>query len=369
MDSMTCFLQDWEDWGWTLIQNAEMFKSLAFQLRQQSTPANFEKVKAHSGEEGNEGTDELAKQGALEAELGELDLAIEPAFDVQGARVVAATQKLLNQAILDSQPTPTRRCTKHNMRKAEQALQSGSYEAKPRAAIWKGMRDKDICKNIGQFLFQTAHESQKIGSYRKNIPGYKDRVRCTVCGSENESMEHILIHCPRLVERKTIWRLAKTLCNAQGGPHVWPNINLGLIVACGAIQLEPDAANDQPKGKRRCTAKCASHFLWIILLESVQLIWVLWCKRVIQEKSHSPTKVEARWCNKVQVQLCMDRTHAFKVLHTERLQRLVCDMWHSTVRLAPGGRGHTQGDWASDLGVLVGIRRPIPPPVCQRGDW
>jgi ribonuclease HI/exonuclease III len=368
MDGMTRFLGDWEDRGWVRVKNAELFKSLAYQLRRRTAQTDFEKVKAHSGEQGNEGADELAKRGAEKPEPDALDLSIDPAFDIQGIRIARATQKLLTQAVVDSQPAPLRRRTERNMQRAELALQSGPYEAKPRAAIWKSMRHKDIRKNIGQFLFQTAHGAQKIGNYWKNIPDYEDRARCQECGSENESMEHILVHCPRSVERKTIWRLARSLWEGRKGPHEWPSLSLGLIIACGAIQLEPEMAEDKPKGKRMRTAKCASRLLRIILSESAQLIWALRCERVIQEKRHSPTEVENRWRSKIQSRLFMDRTRAIKVLRTERSQRLLRDTWRGTVRLVPGGHGHTRGDWASDLGVLVGIRRPVPPRFRQRGE-
>jgi hypothetical protein len=253
-----------------------------------------------------------------------------------------------------------------NMDKASCALREGPFVAKTEEAIWKGMRSKNLRKNVGQYLFQAMHGSQKIGSFWANIPGYEDRAKCSACDSQNESMEHILIHCPGSRERKTIWRLARALWNNEA--HPWPVVSIGLILACGAAQFQTSDGDNGEQAARLRKAKGASRLLQIILSESAQLIWALRCERVIQEKEHTSEEITSRWYNKIETRFVVDRTRAIKVLRTKLSLRLMRDTWHDVVESVAGGPGSLRGDWGSDLRVLVGIRHPVPPRVLPRGD-
>jgi ribonuclease HI/exonuclease III len=366
MDGVTRHLGAWEDEGWIGKKNKDHFKALAYQLRRRSAQTDFEKVKAHSNDTGNDGADALAKEGAEKDEPDDVDLSIPPAFDIQGVKSTAATQRVLNRGIIERQERPVRHRMQRNLDIASQALKNGPFVPKTEEAIWKGMRSKNLRKNIGQYLFRATHGSHKIGRFWSNIPGYEDRARCSACGSANESMDHILIHCPESKERKTIWRLARTLWRNRA--HPWPTLSLGLILACGALQFEIPEGEANGKKTRMRAAKCASRLLQIILSESAQLIWAIRCERVIQERTHTIEEITSRWYNKISTRFEVDRTRAIKVLRTKLSMRLMHDTWHEVVKPAASGHGSARGDWASDLRVLVGIRRPVPPRALPRGD-
>jgi hypothetical protein len=366
MEGVTRRLGTWEDEGWIGKKNRDHFKALAYQLRRRSAQTDFEKVKAHSNEHGSDEADALAKKGAEKEEADVVDLSVPPAFDIQGVKSTSATQRILNRGIIERQQRPTRHRMERNLEKASQSLKNGPFAPKTEEAIWKGIRSKNLRKSVGQYLFRATHGSHKIGRFWSNIPGYEDRARCSACGSGDESMDHILIHCPDSKERKTIWRLARTLWSSRA--HPWPEIDLGLILACGALQFktpESDTANEKA-GMH--TAKCASRLLQVILSESAQLIWAIRCERVIQERTHTVEEITSRWYNKISTRFEVDRVRAIKVLRTKLSMRLMRDTWHEIVKPVAGGPGSARGDWASDLRVLVGIRRPIPPRALPRGD-
>lgn len=53
-----------------------------------------------------------------------------------------------------------------------------------------------------------------------------------------------------------------------------------------------------------------SRLLQIMISEAVHLIWVLRCERVIQEKTHTPEEVKARWFKAINRRLTDDKITA-----------------------------------------------------------
>jgi len=68
-------------------------------LKQRTATTSFQWVKGHSGAEGNEESDKLAKEGALDPEPDHIDLAIPVKFDLQGAKLAAITQAIAYKGI------------------------------------------------------------------------------------------------------------------------------------------------------------------------------------------------------------------------------------------------------------------------------
>jgi ribonuclease HI len=94
IDGLTTHLKDWEDNGWIGIKNVPLFKKAAYLLKRQSAPTLLKWVKGHSSVEGNEGSDQLAKEGAEKEALDELNLEIPKEFDLQGAKLMTLTQAI-----------------------------------------------------------------------------------------------------------------------------------------------------------------------------------------------------------------------------------------------------------------------------------
>ena len=231
IDGLTTHLSTWEDNGWIGIRNAELFKKAAYVLKKCSTPTYFQWVKGHSGIEGNEECNQLAKEGTNKDNPDDLNLDILMEFDLQGAKLATLTQAIAYKGILEQKAPHICPTTSYNLERSWIAIADYTRKLETDENIWRGLQKPTIRTKIQQFLYKAMHETQKIGSFWTHIQGYKDRQYCPTCGT-TESMDHILIAC-RAGPVCTIWNLAKESW-PQENPQ-WPEITLGTILGCGSI--------------------------------------------------------------------------------------------------------------------------------------
>src|SRR6266851_5238574 len=64
INGLTKHLSTWEDDGWIGVKNAPFFEKTAHVLKQRIAVTSFQWIKGHNGSQGNEGSDQLAKEGA-----------------------------------------------------------------------------------------------------------------------------------------------------------------------------------------------------------------------------------------------------------------------------------------------------------------
>ena len=122
IDELTQNLSNWEDKGWIEVKNRDWFKRAAYLLRKRSAPTAFKWVKGHSGEEGNEESDTLAKAGVEKETPDEISLEIPPHFDVQGAKLSSITQSIAYRGIRESNKPAPRRTTARNIERIHSSL-------------------------------------------------------------------------------------------------------------------------------------------------------------------------------------------------------------------------------------------------------
>ena len=92
IDGLTTHLEHWEDDGWIEIKNANLFRKAAHLQRHRAARTSSQWTKGHSGNQGNEGSDALAKRGASKQTPDLLHLEIPIGFDVQCAKLATLTQ-------------------------------------------------------------------------------------------------------------------------------------------------------------------------------------------------------------------------------------------------------------------------------------
>ena len=69
------------------------------------------------------------------------------------------------------------------------------------------------------------------------------------------------------------------------------------------------------------------YWRWIIISESVYLIWTLRCERAIRGKEYTVREVEAAWLKVINRKLSEDKTTATKVLRREQYTNVVKNTW------------------------------------------
>ena len=326
IDGLTKHLRTWEDNGWINVKNANIFKKAAYVLKRRTAPTSFQWVKGHSGNEGNEESDGLAKEGANKIEPDEVDLSIPKDFDLQGAKLSAITQVVAYRGILEQRRPYARPSTSENLQKARTAVIEYTQQTETDGTLWRGLQKSSIKIKIRQFLYKAMHETQKIGHFWTHIPGYEERQYCPTCRA-TETMEHILTTCATPA-RRIIWNLAEEIW-PQENPR-WPEISIGIVLGCGGItSIKPQNPNNEERGRR--TNSGAVRLLQILLTESAHLIWVLRCERVIQQKDHSENEIRNRWLSNINRRLTEDKIIATKIKRSKNIMNKVKGTWEGVL--------------------------------------
>ncbi|KAI0039428.1 RnaseH-domain-containing protein [Auriscalpium vulgare] len=348
IDGLTAHLATWEDKGWIDVSNAVFFATAAFLLRRRSAPTTFTWVKGHNGDVGNEHADRLADAGARKPHPDILDLSIDPAFRLSGAKLSTLTQALAYRGIRAARDKPLRRSTVRNIYAVRDAIHTSLGSLATIPSVWTSCRHRDIPRPIQQFLFRSLHHSYKIGAYWESIPGYEHRASCSACGAPTESMDHLLFQCPDS-HQALIWHLARDLW--PHGADSWPDMNIGTALACGLLSVRTPDDTQPPRPRPGPT-----RLLRILVAESVHLIWVLRCEATIAERTLSPAAVVTRWRRRLHDRLITDKINASRTDRRPASSGLVRSTWRGVLlredELPP--------DWVTDQEVLVGIKPSNP---------
>ena len=181
-------------------------------------------------------------------------------------------------------------------------------------------------------------------------------------------MEHILINCQ---ERpvKMIWDLASRLW--PHAPELWPTPSLGIALGCGSIHVpqpgERNATQDEHLALRHGTCNGATRLLQILITESIHLIWVLRCERVIQERPHTENEIQARWFRTINTRLMEDKITATRIKREQTYTKRVISTWGPVLSLNADPPNNEPNTWLTNSEVLVGRRMLRPLSVGERG--
>jgi ribonuclease HI len=346
IEGLTEHLGKWEDDGWIGIKNAKFFKKAAYLLRHRRAKTKFLWTKGHSGNEGNEESDRLAKEGASKQEEDELDLEIPVEFESQGTKLATLTQAKAYQGIMEKMEVEQRRAARINLQLTREAIHQTTSELESDPAIWCSIRKPVFRTLIQQFLFKTIHNTHMTGKYWRNIPNCEDREMCATCNT-TDSMSHILTQC-RENDTQLIWTLARDLWPYPNFP--WPEINLGTILGCGTITLKAEEGQRNNHQPRRKTFPGPTRLLQIIISEAAYLIWLLRGERVIQGTNHPMREIKARWLRVINERLTIDKITATRIKRTDGFTNLVVETWEQAL----GKEGELPPNWISQGEVLVG---------------
>jgi len=99
----------------------------------------FQWIKGHTGNQGNEGSDQLAKQGVEMLETGTLNLEIPTEFDMQGAKLATLTQVKAYQGILEKKIVEPRNTTENNLQLTHEVITQITRDLETSTTIWHSL--------------------------------------------------------------------------------------------------------------------------------------------------------------------------------------------------------------------------------------
>ncbi|KAH9849699.1 RnaseH-domain-containing protein, partial [Lenzites betulinus] len=343
VDGLTEHLHNWEDKGWLGVACAPLVRTVVGMLRARSAPTTFKWIKGHSGIAGNEGADQLAREGRDKPCVDNLPLSrLCPGYVAYGARLQAMSQKLAYKSIMRAAAPGIRVATERMSQQILASLKEWDCHP-PVTALWRAIRGQDVRRRTRDLWWKAIHGALRIGKYWETIPGYEHRAVCGKC-NVLESLEHILLECDEPGQR-IAWGLAEWILRRKG--ICLPPWSIGMIL--GIVCLDKDAS-----GNKMPPATC--RFARIVVTETVHMIWKLRCRRVIdpgfrRESELSPGTIEKQWMLAINKRLSMDQCLTARTFGKKAIPRnVVISTWDEVLL----DRKALPDDWIFCAGVLVG---------------
>ncbi|KIN92832.1 hypothetical protein M404DRAFT_172482, partial [Pisolithus tinctorius Marx 270] len=333
--------------------DADIYRSIVATLRQRSARTLLQAWSAKTPRRERLAASDLAKTAFTSPTMTEYDISLDPRFTIRGLRLAIGTQRIFHQALTVHHAAgdlEIKRQTKINLALTQHAVRRLWGSTPPESKVWKSIRDKDLPRNLRNFLWKSLHDCYKIGEYWLKIPAYEMRGTCLLCG-ETESMPHILTECTRSPFRTIIWPLAERLWSMRGSQ--WPVINFGTILGAGLADFRHD-------GRRQIGE---SRLFTILVLESAHLIWKLRCDWVINKGTTEsiPThdEIHNKWVHAINLRLKFDRLQTDVKRYGSKAikQDVVLKTWSGILL----NENNLPNNWIWKSGVLVGITPRRPP--------
>ncbi|KAF7311280.1 Reverse transcriptase domain-containing protein [Mycena kentingensis (nom. inval.)] len=229
LTAMNSKLENWERDGWVGVQNKQVLRSLAAELRKR-TAATHLRIQEDPTDL-TRAARELAMNACTKPTADAIDTAVPNELALVGVQLAGAKQKTLYRAIRETkdEKRKERSSTARRISKIVNDV-SRSYEREVRPEEhWTAMRSKDISLRARDFLWRHSHDSFRLGRAWEDIPGCENLGKCAVCDGEEETLQHILFECLE-PGQKEIWEIAEELWTREN--DTWPVKSIGDVLGC-----------------------------------------------------------------------------------------------------------------------------------------
>ncbi|EJD39122.1 hypothetical protein AURDEDRAFT_24442, partial [Auricularia subglabra TFB-10046 SS5] len=192
-----------------------------------------------------------------------------------------------------------RRATTAGLLQVKQSLRRLNGSTPTEDQIWRATRNRDISRNVQNFLWKGIHGAHKVGAYFRGMPEpWASYEKCPSCGVE-ESMEHIILSCADS-SQNVIWELAEEFLEDR---IQWSKPEIGTIWGCALAKPKNNWGQIDPG---------AEHAYRIVVSESAFLAWKVRCEKRIEHEDEpdwapSPAEVKRRWYDVINKSIANDR--------------------------------------------------------------
>ncbi|KIO19588.1 hypothetical protein M407DRAFT_82620 [Tulasnella calospora MUT 4182] len=316
-----------EDMGWLGVPNSDLLQSALYLIRTRTAETYVQKVKAHSGVEGNKKADELAK-ASLEKEPDASTVINVPVnWKYNGARLAKMNFNSLYRWInyLEDKG-PTTRAPQIVEWLLEDFAAWGGRKHTPES-LWNSIRNSPFRREVTDFYWQALHGRTVCGPYFCHWGGeWEERQFCS-CG-EMETLQHILNGCDDREWVTKAWREAVNI--------------LGELKAAGQEAfLIPSYEQAMTIGLTSRKKKGAERLIKIVISETAFAIWKHRNAVVIRNEAvngaRAASTVRDVILRRAQVDLNTTRLPEFRSRrHLRRQIAKITATWENLFREVPG---------------------------------
>ncbi|KAL1738774.1 hypothetical protein HDZ31DRAFT_50467, partial [Schizophyllum fasciatum] len=273
--ALTKDLRKHDDEGWLNFPNRPQVRALVAKLRSRPGRTAFRMPKQK--ERGAMEARKAAERGVLREAPTHRNLTID-SREIRGATLAGLTTKTAYAALMEAKKPGVRKQTAPNLAKVKNALRGNGRKTQVTdKQIWNSLKNRDIRRNVRQFLYKCMHDAHRCGRHWSDIPGCAERTLCHHCSAAGveveESMQHILTEC-EAPGRREIWAEAERLCRARNIP--WRAASMGEVLGGALVSIRGE------DGKR----KIGDERLYrIIMSEAAYAVWLARNERVIQHEN------------------------------------------------------------------------------------
>jgi exonuclease III len=352
--ALTTKLTEFENGNWQGVANSDYLKAIVGHLRRRGTVTYLKQNSKLDEPRPATEAKKAAEAAARNAPKGETP-APPPRFQLTGAKLKTASQSTLYAGIKETKAQRKPRTdTVAGLDRARWAAEPFRKRLPTDSQVWQSIRSKDFSRKAREFLWKSIHGGYKIGKYWERIGGEWERLaNCPTC-DETESMEHILAEC-LAPEREIIQKTTEELWRRKQKDIPWPGWTYGAALGCGLTTFRDKKGRKMPELDR---------FYRILRSESDYLIWVIRCKRRIEdgddvEKQITELEAHNRLVAALNKRLHVDiaLTNIYKFENKALPQDIVLATWKGALL----EENTLPKDWLKVDGVLVGIRSRRPP--------
>jgi ribonuclease HI len=273
----------WEDRGWIGVPMTSRgpLRALAAALKSRTAKTTVAVV---GGQARTERAAEKSVEATQKATPDEVNTIVSAEADLAGTKLSKITQAVAYRGIKDLRAPVSRKATDENIMAIQAALKQNFGHAIKPSVIWKSIRDKDIGRQIRNFLWKCIYNAIKSG----NTGNTSLNVRKELYAKLATAQRALSISCWSARDpvnlRSGNWQRSSGYGNNQPGPtcHLarYSQCSLGVFI-------------DQRNKLNTSTVRLYR----ILISESAHLIWKLRCECVIGCDGEPPTikEVQNRW--------------------------------------------------------------------------
>ncbi|KAJ6471761.1 hypothetical protein C8R47DRAFT_1054300 [Mycena vitilis] len=155
------------------VEGSETLRALAAELKSRSGTTTFRVNNPEDIQTGEKaaraGAGALARSGCQAVIATQINVEIDPRFDLRGAKLSKMTQALAYAGIKEQKKPVSRKTSDNNVKQVILAVKQ-EFCIPTTAQVWMSIRHRDFSRQVKDFLWKSLHSAHRLGSFWAHIP-------------------------------------------------------------------------------------------------------------------------------------------------------------------------------------------------------